>query len=149
MEVRCHPSVDRVSFSDSGSNRLLGIVDVRGCNACPAADDAGVVVLKTVTDGEGNLEWLVAAPGPGQLRDLLVMLRVNGCEARVTTRCRPLAPNGRTARQQEILRAALEGGYFEEPKRLTLAQLAHRLRISESVAGRLLRKALGNSLRLL
>ncbi len=140
-EIRGHQSVTAAWFSDADRRRLVGIVDSRSCGACRAAQQAGVSVLRLVADGRGNLEWSVMSPGLGPLKVLLFLLQASGCEARIVRRWKPSAPDGATARQREILRAAVEGGYFEEPRGVTQSEIAMRFGVSRIAVLRLLRRA--------
>ncbi len=140
-EIRGHPSVTGAWFSEVDSRRLMGIVDSQDCGACRAAQEAGVSVLRLVADGRGNLEWSIMSPGLGPLKVLLVLLRASGCEARIVRRWRPSAPDGATARQREVLRAAVEGGYFDDPRGVTQSEIAKRFGVSRIAVLRLLRRA--------
>lgn len=52
-----------------------------------------------------------------------------------------------TRRQREVLRTALERGYFEVPRRVTLEELADELEISDQALSALVRRGLANHLR--
>lgn len=54
---------------------------------------------------------------------------------------------GLTDRQREVLRAALEAGYFEVPRENTLPELAARLGVSDSTVSESLRRGLGSLVR--
>jgi len=148
-EIRGHPSVTKAWFSEVDSRRLAGIVESLGCEACRIAQEAGVSVLRSVADGEGNLKWFVMAPGLEALKDLLYRLEANGRDARLVRRCRPSAPDGTTARQREILHEAVESGYFEDPRGITQSEIAKRFGLSRIAVLRILRRAERNGLILL
>jgi len=59
---------------DPEGRRLVGLVDSRDCGACTAAQEAGVIVLRSIADGEGNLEWFVMSPGPEALKEKVDVL---------------------------------------------------------------------------
>ncbi len=144
--IRDSGPVSRAWSSGTQSGHLFAIVDSRGCHACPLARKAGLVVLKAQGDPRSGLRLLLWSPTAQALRGYLAALRVNGCASEVIGRCGPPAENGTTARQQEALRVAMEGGYFDEPKRTSLAQLAVRLGVSKTAMGRLLRRAVRGGL---
>jgi predicted DNA binding protein len=148
-DIERFPTVIRARISSSDSGQLLAVVDVRGCHACRIVDDAGVVVTGADTDAKGNLILRVVAPGVSRLRDLVRMMGANACRCTVALGGRQGPPGGATPHQLEVLRAALEQGYFDGPKRVRISELAADLHLSESVASRLLRKAIRNQLRLL
>lgn len=52
-----------------------------------------------------------------------------------------------TRRQREVLETALERGYFDVPRQVTLAELAEELEISDQALSALVRRGLANHLR--
>jgi len=142
VALQNHPTVRRASFSETTGGGLLALVEVRGCNACRLADEAGALVVRSVADGRGGLEWSLLAAGEEPLDRLLAILRTRGVLAGLAKPIRPAAAAKLTDRQCEVLRAAMEGGYFDFPRRMTQAALAKRLGISRVAALRILRRAL-------
>lgn len=57
------------------------------------------------------------------------------------------SPGGLTRLQHETLLAALEAGYFEEPREVTLEELAGELGVSPRAISRRLRRGVANALR--
>jgi hypothetical protein len=144
--IRDFEPVVRAWSSEARSGHLYAIVDSRGCHACPLVRKAGLVVLKAQGDPRSGLRLLLWCPTTQALRGYLAALRANGCAGEVIGRCEPPAGHGTTARQQEALSVALESGYFDEPKRASLAELAVRLGVSKTAMGRLLRRAVRGGL---
>ena len=144
--IRALRPVVRVWPYEARPDRLFAVMDSRGCHACPLAGKAGLDVLKVQGDPRSGLRLLVWSPTTQALRSYLDALRSDGCLAELIGRCGPAAANGTTARQEHALRVAVESGYFDEPRRSSLGQLATGLGISKAAAGRLLRRALGGVL---
>lgn len=75
MSRRLEASGVRIGKMDPEGRRLVGLVDSRDCGACTAAQEAGVIVLRSIADGEGNLEWFVMSPGPEALKEKVTSSR--------------------------------------------------------------------------
>ena len=128
---------------------VLVLVDCQGCRFCETARQAGLVVLGPYGGDRAGMRWQVWSTSAEALRDFLIRLEAAGCHGVLAKRCGPMATNGITPRQQEVLRAAMESGFFEQPRRTTLAQLAAQLQVSRSVASRTIRRAMKSVLHLL
>ena len=128
---------------------VLVMVDCRGCRFCETARQAGLVALGPYGGDRAGLRWQVWSTSTEALREFLIRLEAAGCHGALANRSGPTTPDGITPRQQEVLRTAVESGFFEQPRRITLAQLATRLRVSRGVVSRTLRKAIRNSLYLM
>ncbi len=139
--VRDQPGVLRVWATSPSPDSILAFVDSQGCRACHIADSTGVVILKSYGDAESGLRWHIWSPSGTAVRLLMEQLTAAGCTAQLRGRRRSAASDAITPRQREVLLAALEGGYFEEPRRATQSQLARRLEISRVAVLRLLRRA--------
>jgi predicted DNA binding protein len=107
---------------------------------------SGVTVLDTTTDGT---RWRIRVRATD--RDDVSALLERCRTADVTIELRRLAPefgpderDGLTDAQREILLLALEAGYFEEPRRASLEDLAAELGVSRQAIGTRLRRAYAN-----
>ncbi len=140
------PTVADFSLTWTAPNRLFGVVEARGCSACHVLQESRAVALETVCRGEGILRWNLACQGRSALEALIADLRARGLLV-VVDRIGP-APSvgGMTPRQREVLRTAMNLGYFSEPRRVGLADIAVRFGVSKTAVSRILRKAERNGL---
>ena len=139
--IRVLPSVQAVSISEVLHGRLYGIVENVGCTACTALEQNRIFLLASAADGAGNLECDVISPSRAGVSDLLAVLLANGCETMVRRVGRPSPSEHLTTRQQEVLKVARDCGFFDDPRRATLGDLASRLGVSRSAGLRILRRA--------
>ena len=142
-----HTSVDRLLLCKSAPSRLVLLVDEKNCVACGIAACSESVVVTTAYQGRGDSEWTVISADASSLKSLLRMLKEQGCPAEIEAIPLSEGKSEATARQREILSAALEMGYFDDPKRAGLHDLARKFSISRVSVRELLRKAENRVLR--
>lgn len=135
------PSVVDFRLTQDSSGRLLGEVQARGCRACKILGTASPAVSGAVSNGRGTLCWTLVSSGRSGLSKLLENLRREGIGASLEE-VRPISStSGLTWRQREILSAALDLGYYEEPRRAGLPELARRFGVSRARVSAVLRAA--------
>jgi predicted DNA binding protein len=143
-----HPAVESVrvlSRVEGGALcRARWIDDGTGLVAAIVA--SGVTVLDTTTDG-ARWRIRVRATDRDGVSALLEQCRESGVEIELTRLAPESAPDehdGLTDAQREILLLALESGYFEEPREVSLEDLADELGVSRQAVGTRLRRAYAN-----
>ena len=109
----------------------------------------GGVLLNCTLDGEGMVVRM-RFPDREALVGYRRHCRERGCsfELRelVTTDGQPAEHDPLTPPQRALLTAAVEGGYFEIPREMTMNDLATQFGISDQAASERLRRALSNTL---
>lgn len=144
--VRRHPAIESVTPLDTVEGRSLYRTtwDTAVPSALVGVVESRLVLLESTYD-ENGLWARVRANDREQLAAFLDYCRRNDIEVDVH-RVHDFAddPSGRgaqlTPEQAEALRLALERGYYDEPRRASLADLGEELGISrQAVAGRLRR----------
>lgn len=132
-------------FTKVDSNRLVGLVDARRCSVCRIVARSGLVLLEASSNESGELVLTVISPDGKTLHDAIGRLREGGVMVRilkVRQATSPLNGNGHlTSHQRDVLAAALTRGYYENPKRIRLAELGKEFGISKASAGDVLRRA--------
>jgi len=135
------PTITQLSVCEYLAGRLVLMVDAKSCGPCLIAAHSESVVTKAVYGGANPLEWTTISTDAASLRSLLGTLRAQDCSAEIVG-LSPSIPNVElTGRQREVLSAAVNMGYFDEPRRIDLRDLALRFGISRVAARELLRKA--------
>lgn len=137
-EVRAHPSV--VEFQQVSPEPAVVRVKMRGPHPLGALLSSEALLEFPFPIRGGRARWSLVCARP-QLDALLTRLRQIGIPFE-TERVEPYrSPGGLTPRQQEVLDAAYREGYFDVPRRVTLAQLAERLGVAKSTLSETLRRA--------
>ena len=119
--------------------RVIGSLKTHKCTACKTFAEANCFLSSATSKPDGKLEWAVLGS------DTMVKSLMQGLEnQRVTGEVLKIAKlegqEDLTARQEEMLQIALEKGYFEFPKKITLRQLAKVLDISPATLTEILRR---------
>jgi len=119
--------------------RVIGSLKTHKCTACKTFAGANCFLVSATSKPDGKLEWVVLGSDTmvKSLMQGLEKQNVNGDVVRIYK----LQEEGElTARQEEILQIALEKGYFEFPKKITLRQLAKVLDVSPATLTEILRR---------
>jgi predicted DNA binding protein len=139
--IRAHPSVCHVEFVPLPEGGVLGEVITSKCAACRALTGVDCFLLSAVSRADGRVDWNLITGGEGSLRELVERLVSEGCEVEVKRSRRPEMHRPLTDRQEQVLRLALESGYYDQPKRVTIKDLARKLGISPSTYQETLQRA--------
>ena len=119
--------------------RVIGSLKTHKCTACKTFAGANCFLVSAASKPNGKLEWAVL--GSETMVKLLMQGLENQKVAGEVLRISKLKDEEQlTARQEEILQIALEKGYFEFPKKMTLRQLAKVLDISPATLTEILRR---------
>jgi predicted DNA binding protein len=139
--IRAHPSVCHVNFVPLPEGGVLGEVITSRCAACSALSGVDCFLLSATSRSDGRVDWNLVTGGEGSLKELVDRLVAEGCEVEIRKSKRPEMHRSLTDRQEEILRMALESGYYDQPKRVTIKDLAKRLGIAPSTFQEILQRA--------
>jgi len=90
---------------------------------------------------DGTTEWTVAFSGREALTELLDRLKHDKVDVKILRLTSIADVNSLTSRQRSIVEIALEEGYFDYPRRITLRSLAKRVGVSASTVSEVLRRA--------
>jgi predicted DNA binding protein len=121
------------------AGRIIGSLKTRKCTACRTFAGASCFLVSGTTKPDGKLEWTLLG-SDSMVKSLLKELEEEQVVAEVVRISKLEEEEELTARQENILQIALEKGYFEFPKKLTLRQLAKVLDISPATLTEILRR---------
>ncbi len=134
-------------IADYGSQRIYRVrIEESAKTVTPTLAELGVQILNVRSDGEG---WELQLQLPDN--DALVAFREHCRDEAVSFRVETLYVEtdggkrtnfGLTERQRDILKTAYERVYFDDPRGVTLQELAATAGISSSALGRRIRRAL-------
>ena len=111
--------------------------------ACPCVK-AGLTSLYTVSQTyqrNGSATWKVLTPNRAVLRKIIKEIRTAGVNISVEGVKPLISSKALTRKQRELLEIAYRKGFFDVPRRVTLAQLAGELGVSRSTLMESLRRA--------
>jgi len=93
------------------------------------------------TRSDGRVDWNLITGGEGSLKELVERLVAEGCEVDIRRSRRPDMHRPLTDRQEEIIRMAMKAGYYDQPKRVTIKDLAKVAGIAPSTFQEILQRA--------
>ncbi len=121
------------------AGRIIGSLKTRKCTACRTFAGADCFLVSGITKPDGKLEWTLLGSDE-MVKSLLKDLGNEQVVAEVVKISRLAKDEELTARQENILQIALEKGYFEFPKKITLRELAKILDVSPATLTEILRR---------
>jgi predicted DNA binding protein len=121
------------------AGRIIGSLRTRKCTACRTFAGADCFLVSGTTKPDGKLEWTLLGSDT-MVKTLLKELEDEHVAAEVVKVSKLEEEEELTARQEHILQIALEKGYFEFPKKITLRQLAKVLEVSPATLTEILRR---------
>lgn len=153
FEITCPPEASRkivdylkhddyvydVDVAKGKPGRIVGSLKTKKCTACRTFARGDCFLASAKSKPDGKLEWVLLG-NDAMVRNLIKDLQAAGVEASVLKVSQLREGGELTARQEQILQIALEKGYFEFPKNITLRQLAKTLDISPASLTEILRR---------
>lgn len=121
------------------AGRIIGSLKTRKCTACRTFAGASCFLVSAATKPDGKLEWTLLGSDT-MVKSLLKELEDQQVVAEVVKISKLQEEEELTARQEHILQIALEKGYFEFPKKITLRQFAKILDVSPATLTEILRR---------
>lgn len=142
--LRSDPTLESVESVTDLDDRRVFVVRAGSDRprVTPRADELGIQVLKTTASG-GYWRFRMRAPDREALRELREFCTDHDLEFRITNLASEQEESVGgvlTPAQEELLVAAYEAGYFEQPRAASLDDLADELGISSSAASGRLRR---------
>lgn len=138
-----------IVYSDmtkAGRNRVVGMVSTHDCPICSTFAGLNTFLISANTRDDGRMEWRLLIGGDTDLKTLCGRLDGKQVKYEILEASHQAQKREMTARQEEILRVALDLGYFDFPKRIRLEVLAEKLGISPGTLSEILRRAEKNIL---
>lgn len=134
--LRGNPELLELDVAPAGGNRLLATLSTN-CPICDSLTGSECFLISSRLVGEKiNLVLLVNGHKP--LEKLARRLRSRGLGVEVEHMVE-LRGRGLTSRQEEIVKIAMEKGYFDYPKRTSIRELAALFGISIATLSEILR----------
>lgn len=141
-ELSKSPDVIESDMARVGSNRLVGAVTSKECKVCPIIMDSktGYFIGPAVSDHDCQMSYTLFMSGEA-IPKFLQSLHSNGIEYRISEISKMIPKRALTAKQERVLKSALELGYYDFPKRITTEELANSLQAAPSTVTEILRRA--------
>ena len=128
-----------VDIVRADGGRVIGSLKTHRCTACKTFAGADCFLISATSKPDGKLEWAVLG-NDTMVKSLMQELENGNVTSEVVKISKLKDEEQLTGRQENILQIALEKGYFEFPKKITLRQLAKVLDISPATLTEILRR---------
>ena len=119
--------------------RVVGSLKTHKCTACRTFAGANCFLISATSKPDGRFEWTVLGSDT-MVKSLMKELESEHVAGEVVKISQLKDERELTARQENILQIALEKGYFEFPKKITLRKLAKVLDVSPATLTEILRR---------
>jgi predicted DNA binding protein len=132
--------VEFVKISKIDMDKVLMIVGTKGCVGCRMISQSGCFLVSASTGEDGWIEWKLIINEKLQLQHLVSGLESHGVKTKLLM-IQPIEDReALTARQERIIKTALERGYYDFPKRIGIRELARLFDISTASVSETLRR---------
>ena len=139
VQVKDHTiSSDIVKVSEG---RAFGLVVSPACVAAKTVEDLTCVITAHRVRRDGFMELEVLASGEDTLKQIMQRLSRKGIEVSVLEMTSDIDREKVTAREEQVVRRALDMGYFDYPRKIRQRELASACGICSSTLAELLRRA--------
>jgi predicted DNA binding protein len=129
-----------------GPHTVMGTITTQYCPVCSTLSGLNCSLLSAVTMEDGKMEWRLLLSGDDTLKKVTDRLESQNVGFKVLQLSHLTDVKDLTDRQEQIVKFALEMGYFEFPKKIRLEELSSRLGISAGTLSEILRRAEKNIL---
>jgi predicted DNA binding protein len=136
-----HPDLKSFSMVSASSGRMFGSVIAKNWVAGSIILRSDCFLRQGKAIGDGWVEWELLVRDEATLADLKADLIGAGCDLQLVKKRRLIEPMALTDRQEIIVQAALDRGYYDFPRRISGAGLAKELGISRSTLSEILQRA--------
>lgn len=144
--LRSTAGVLSADMAKAGKGRVIGMVSTHDCPICSTFAGLNCFLTSATTREDGKMEWRLFIGGNTDLKTLCERLDGNHVKYEILEVSQHTQKRDTTARQEDILRVALDLGYFDFPKRIRLEELAEKLHITPGTLSEILRRAEKNLL---
>jgi predicted DNA binding protein len=140
-ELRSNPAVKDEDLIMIGPGRIKGAITTDECLGCCSAIGTGVFQISGVMDRDGRIVQTVVAGDRETIERMVSNMEEHGHDVTLVKLATLETDEVLTSRQEDILRYAMEKGYYDDPKRITLVELAREFDVSNSTVSEMLRKS--------
>lgn len=146
-EVRARPEIISLEVVESSEGRVVGSVAMRELWIIWAIVDCGCFLESAWSNGDGLAYFRVLSGSEGSLPNLIKAISSRGVTIEISRINRTVDRPVLTRKQEKLLRLALERGFFDYPRRVTLDELALMSGMSTSTVAETIKRGERNILK--
>ncbi|MGE5379266.1 MAG: helix-turn-helix domain-containing protein [Candidatus Saccharibacteria bacterium] len=146
-DIKDHRDITSIDMNPPEGGRLKGVVGMNNCAFIRLLMASGCFLESAVAEGDGKVRFRVVVGAEGSLPDLFRKLEEKGIKPELMSLSPTDDRDQLTVKQEEVIRLALEKGYFDTPRRISAKELAQLCGVSPASFGDVLKRAERNLLR--
>jgi len=143
-EVRTSPLVKEAYVVETKRGTVHGSLLTKSafCSAIMSSEAfCRTCLFHSKAKPDGTVEWTLAFSGREALNELLDHLKAEQVDVKIMRLSSVADVQSLTEHQKNLVETALEEGFFDYPRRITLRELAKKMGVSASSASEVLRRA--------
>ena len=140
-ELRSNPVVKDEDLELVAPGRIKGAITTDECLGCCSAVGTGVFQISGIMDRDGMIVQTVVAGDRETIERMVSNMEEHGHDVILVKLATLVTEEVLTSRQEDMLRFAMERGYFDDPKGITLVELAKEFDVSNSTVSEMIRKS--------
>jgi len=121
--------------------KAFGVVVSPKCVAAEALKDLTCTITSHAVERDGTVKLEVLASGRSALKPLIDRFRSTGAKVSVLKLSSNIEDEKLTSRQEQVVRKALEMGYYDYPRKIRQKELASACGVASSTLAEVLRRA--------
>ncbi len=145
-DIMAHPEVYSMEIEKLGEKRISGSIALRSCGMIRMVLDAGCFMESARALDDGVMEFHIACGTEGSFHQLVRTMEERGMKVDIKRLAAAVPRESATRKQEEVLRIALEKGYFDYPRRINVKQLSPICGVAPSTLAEVLKRGEKNVL---
>ncbi|MGI0092113.1 MAG: helix-turn-helix domain-containing protein [Nitrososphaerales archaeon] len=133
--------IQKIDLVRVSPHRVIGAITTERCPVCSTLSGLNCSLLSASTREDSKMDWRILVSGDDMLKQLTSRLDSQGVRYEIADIDKLVEKEDLTSRQEQIVKMALEMGYFEFPKKIRLVELSRRFGISAGTLSEILRRA--------
>jgi predicted DNA binding protein len=139
-KIREYQQICKLDISPYKKGGYLGAIVTNNCITCQALTKSKCFLTYAKNLRDAKIEWNIITGDGESLTKLIDDLKNFGCSVELISKTYLSKKNLLTSKQEEIIKIALENGYFDYPKKTTLRELSKLLNISFSTLNEIIHR---------
>jgi predicted DNA binding protein len=143
-EIKTSPLVKEAYLVQTRRGKVIGSLLTKSafCSTTMSSEAfCRTCLFHSKAKADGTVEWTLAFTGREALNELLDHLKREQVDVKIMRLSSVADVENLTQHQKNLVETALEEGFFDYPRRITLRELAKKIGVSASSASEVLRRA--------
>jgi len=145
-DIRVHSEIGGLDVDGDGYSKVTGTVVLKNCNIIRLVLWAGCFLEQVKAEGDGKVEYKILAGTEGSIPLLVKALVGMDLAVEIRQLVRYGEDTRVTGKQRELVKTALDQGFYDYPKKVGVKELAAQTKMAPSTVAEILRRAQKNIL---